>query len=83
MSAAFANTTAGPSNTQPPPAANPDHTARETAQLSQASGGMLLSFDDLKVDPLGKVPNEIGSAEAPTRMAAKNAACPRPLNSDC
>jgi hypothetical protein len=44
---------------------------------------MLLSFDDLKVDPLGKVPNEIGSAEAPTRMAAKNAACPRPLNSDC
>jgi hypothetical protein len=80
VSAAFANITAGPSNTQPPPAANPDHTARETAQLSQASGGMLLSFDDLKVDPLG---NEIGSAEAPTRMAAKNAACPRPLNSDC
>jgi len=78
MSARSVNTAVAASNTVPPGYA-------EGAPASQAIGGRGLSFEDLRVDPLGKVPNEIGFAEMPARAGAPNSACPgpRPANSEC
>ena len=41
-----------------------DRTTEGTAEVPQISGGTGLSFEDLRVDPMGKVPVGIGSTKA-------------------
>jgi hypothetical protein len=63
--AGISNAAAGISNTAP---LYPDPTT-DAAKVPQISGGTGLSFEDLRVGPVGKVAVEIGSTKAPVRMA--------------
>lgn len=85
MSTRFADVTLVASNAVPPQTANTGYAAREAPRVSHGIDGKGLSFEDLRVDPLGKVPSEIGSAVVPARMAGPNSGCSGGdrLNSDC
>jgi hypothetical protein len=67
VSTRFANVTVAASN------------AVEAAPASQAIDGKRLSFADLRVDPLGKVPDETA------RIAGTNSTCATPVlkNPEC
>ncbi len=49
--------------------AAPDPTAEDTARVTRISGETGLSFEDLRVGPMGKVLVAIGSTEVPVRVA--------------
>ncbi len=48
-------------------AAAPDRTTEDTAKVPQISGGTGLSFEDLRVSPMGKVPVGIVAARMPVQ----------------
>ena len=61
-------------------AAVPDPVAEDTAKVPQISGGTGLSFEDLRVNPMGKVP--VGIESPPVRVQhAEN--CSPTTNSNC
>jgi hypothetical protein len=72
--AAVALAATGISNTVPPLFLYPDHTTEITAEAPQRGGGTGLSFEDLRVGPMGKVRVGIGSTEVPVRVA-ENSSC--------
>jgi hypothetical protein len=51
--------------------AAPDRATEGTGGVPQISGGTGLSFEDLRVDPRGKVRVGIGSTEVPVRVAGQ------------
>jgi hypothetical protein len=78
----ISNAAAGIANTVPPPSSYPDHTTEDAIGTPQVSGETGLSFEDLRVNAMGKVPVEVGSTEAPVRVAADSQCCPI-TNSNC
>jgi len=62
--------------------AAPDRTTEDTARVPQISGGTGLSFEDLRVGPMGKVAVGIGSTGVPVRVAA-DTPCNPITNSNC
>jgi hypothetical protein len=54
--------------------AAPDRTTEDMARVPQVSGGTGLSFEDLRVDPSGKVP---GATGVPARLSGP----PQPADS--
>jgi hypothetical protein len=55
--------------------AAPDRTTEGTARVPQISGRTGLSFEDLRVDPKGKVAIGIVSTGVPVRLAADGDNC--------
>ena len=49
--------------------AAPARTTEDAARVPQISGGTGLSFEDLQVSPMGKVPVGIGAARLPMQHA--------------
>ena len=60
--------------------AAPDRTAEDTTKVPQISGGTGLSFDDLRVNLMGKVPVGIGGPRARVQHAEN---CSPTTNSNC
>jgi hypothetical protein len=51
--------------------AAPDRTIEGTSRAPQISGGIVLSFEDLRVDPMGKVPVGTGATRVPVQQHAE------------
>ncbi len=76
--AAVALAAAGISNA----VAAPDGTAEGMAKVPQLTEGTGLSFEDLRVDPRGKVPTRIGSPVVPVPLAGPSESCSQYLPAD-
>jgi hypothetical protein len=70
VAAGISTAAAAISNTVPTPSLLPDHSTKDVAGVPEISGGTGLSFEDLRVGPMGKVSGETGSVKAPVRVAA-------------
>lgn len=60
--------------------AAPDRTTEDTAKVPQISGGTGLSFEDLRVNPMGKVPVGIAASRVPVQHVDN---CSTITNNNC
>jgi hypothetical protein len=73
--AGISSAAAGISNTVSISSLYPDHTTEDAAKALQTAGGTGLSFEDLRVGPMGKVAVDLGSIEVPVRVAGTTDNC--------
>jgi len=70
LAVALAAAAAGIPNAVLPPSLHSDRSTEDVATVPGLTGETGLSFEELRVGPMGKVPAEIGPVEVPTRVAA-------------